>query len=170
VLESSREKSQLRINEIEDLLERERAITSQRQSLSEGAAEEVNALSQKLGKVEKHLTERDKKIAELEKNIEHRNAELLSYEKAHIDSLEREQKFRATIQQLEQENSGIERQLELLREERGNLQIHLGQVEEKDNSYALVFSQDERLNLLKTIDSLIERVDTMSGHYGDVTK
>lgn len=161
-LESSREKSQLRIAEIEELLERERAITEQRQSLSEGATEEMHALAQKLEKAEKYLSERDKKIAELEKNLAHRSGELLAYEKAHVDSLEREQKHTATIQRLEEENAAIERQLELLKEDRESLQKHLGDVEEKDSSYALVFTQDERLSLLKTVDTLIERVDAIA--------
>src|SRR5689334_9794101 len=76
-LESSRDKSQQRVAEIEELLERERAITAQRQSLSEGATEEMHALNAKLEKAEKHINERDKKIAELEQNLNHRSGELL---------------------------------------------------------------------------------------------
>ena len=170
LLESSRDKSQMRITEIEELLERERAITAQRQSLSEGATEEVHALSAKLEKAEKHLAERDKKIVELEKNLNHRSGELLAYEKAHVDSLEREQKLIASISRLEEENAALERQLELLKEERENIQKQLSQVEAKDNTYALVFTQDERLSLLKTVDLLIERVDAMAGHHAELTK
>lgn len=162
LLESSRDKSQHRIKEIEELLERERAITSQRQSLSEGAAEEVNALNAKLEKAEKHLAERDKKISEMEKDMAHVSGELLAYEKSHADSGERQQKLVTMIGRLEEENAAIERQLELLKEERENLQKQLGQVEEKDNSYALAFTQDERLGLLKTVDGLIERVDAIA--------
>jgi len=170
LLESSRDRSQSRIAEIEELLERERAITAQRQSLSEGATEEVHALNAKLEKVEKHLAEREKKIADLEKNLDHRSSELLAYEKSHVDSLEREQKLIATISRLEEENAAIERQLEMLKEERENLQKQLSQVEEKDSSYALMFTQDERLGLLKTVDTLIERVDAISGHHSALTK
>src|SRR4051812_8676611 len=60
-LESSRDKSELRVKEIEELLERERAITNQRQSLTESATEELQALNAKLEKTEKILAERDKK-------------------------------------------------------------------------------------------------------------
>ncbi len=162
LLESSRDKSQSRITEIEELLERERAITAQRQSLSEGATEEVNALNTKLERVEKNISERDKKIADLEKNLNHRTGELIAYEKAHADSLEREQKFITTISHLEEENAGIERKLELLKEERENIHHQLSQVEQKENSYALLFTQDERLSLLKTVDTLIERVDAIA--------
>src|SRR4051812_47967340 len=77
MLESSRDRSLVRIKEIEELLERERAITEQRQSLSEGAAEEVHAVSAKLEKAEKLLAERDKKNAELEKELNHKSGELL---------------------------------------------------------------------------------------------
>jgi chromosome segregation ATPase len=170
LLESSRDRSQMRITEIEELLERERAITAQRQSLSQGATEEVHALSAKLEKTEKHLAERDKKIAELEKNLNHRSGELLAYEKAHVDSLEREQKQITLVSRLEEENADTLRQLELLKEERENIQRQLSQVEAKDNTYALVFNQDERLSLLKTVDSLIERVDIMAGHHAELTK
>ena len=162
MLETSRDKSQLRINEIEELLDRERAITSQRQSLSDGVTEEVHALKQKLEKSEKHVAERDKKITELEKNLDHKNAELLAYEKSHVEALEREQKFSSDIERLEEDNTALVRQLELLKEERENLQKQLGQVEEKDSSYALMFTQDERLSLLKTVDTLIERVDALA--------
>ena len=162
LLESSRDKSQHRIKEIEELLERERAITSQRQSLSEGAAEEVNVLNAKLEKAEKHIADRDKKISEMEKDMAHVSGELLAYEKSHADSGERQQKLVTMIARLEEENAAIERQLELLKEERENLQKQLGQVEEKDNSYALAFTQDERLGLLKTVDALIERVDAIA--------
>ncbi|MDP4230124.1 MAG: hypothetical protein Q8916_06930, partial [Bacteroidota bacterium] len=113
LLELSRDKSQMRIREIEELLDRERAITAQRQSLSEGTAEEMQVLSQKFEKLEKHLAERDKRISELENELDRRNNELTSYEKSHIDSLEREQRYTDSIQRLETENSGIERQLEL---------------------------------------------------------
>jgi chromosome segregation ATPase len=162
LLESSRDKAQLRITEIEELLERERAITAQRQSLSDGATEEIHTMTAKLEKAEKQVAERDKKIGELEKNLDHHSGELLAHEQAHIESLEIEEKQSARIAHLEGENTAIERQLELLKEERENLQKQLAQVEEKDNTYALVFTQDERLSLLKTVDTLIERVDAMA--------
>jgi chromosome segregation ATPase len=170
LLESSRDKSQNRIREIEELLERERAITQQRQSLSEGVAEEVRAFSEKVEKAEKLIAERDKKITDLEKNLDRQSAELSTNEKAHIESLEREEKLTTEISRLIQDNALIERKLELMIEERENLQKQLLQVEQKDSSYALVFSQDERLGLLKTIDTLIERVDFISGHNADVPK
>ncbi|MDP4218815.1 MAG: hypothetical protein Q8896_00095 [Bacteroidota bacterium] len=162
LLELSRDKSQMRIREIEELLDRERAITAQRQSLSEGTAEEMQVLSQKFEKLEKHLAERDKRISELENELDRRNNELTSYEKSHIDSLEREQRYTDSIQRLETENSGIERQLELMKEERESLQKRLETVEQRDSSYALMFTQDERLNLLKVVDTLIERVDSLT--------
>lgn len=162
LLESSREKSAHRIKEIEELLDRERAITSQRQSLSDGAAEEIHALKQKLEKAEKHIAERDKKITEAEKNLSQKDNELFAYEKSHVEAFEREQKYSSEITRLEEENSAIELRLELMKEERDNLQKHLGEVEEKDNSYALMFTQDERLSLLKTVDTLIERVDALA--------
>ncbi|MDP4236606.1 MAG: hypothetical protein Q8919_09185 [Bacteroidota bacterium] len=162
LLELSRDKSQMRIREIEELLDRERAITAQRQSLSEGTAEEMQVLSQKFEKLEKHLAERDKRISELENELDRRNNELTSYEKSHIDSLEREQRYTDSIQRLETENSGIERQLELMKEERESLQKQLETVEQRDSSYALMFTQDERLNLLKVVDTLIERVDSLT--------
>jgi chromosome segregation ATPase len=161
-LESSLEKSGHRIKEIEELLERERAITTQRQSLSDGATEEIHALKQKLEKAEKLVSERDKKITELETQLDRQGVELLSYEKSHVDSLEREQKYSSVITRLEEENSAIELRLELMKEERENLQKQLNKFEEKDNSYALMFTQDERLSLLKIIDTLIERVDVIA--------
>ncbi len=170
LLESSRDKSQSRIAEIEELLERERAITAQRQSLSEGTTEEVHTLTAKLEKAEKHAAEGDKKISELEKNLDLRSDELLAYEKTLVDSSKREEKLIAQVSRLEEEKSSIERQLELLKEERENLQRQYTQIEEKDNSYALMFTQDERLGLLKTVDSLIERVDALSGNHTALTK
>jgi len=170
IIESSRDKSQSRVREIEELLERERAITEQRQSLSESAAEEMHQLASKLDKTESQISERDKKIAELENNIDHLSNELSTNEKAHVESLEREEKLTTEISRLVEENSLIERKLELMIEERENLQKQISEIEEKDNSYALVFTQDERLSLLKTLDTLIERVDTMSGHYSEITK
>lgn len=161
-LESSRDKSQDRIKEIEELLERERTITSQRQSLSEGTAEEINALNAKLEKAEKQISDRDKRITDMEKDIDHINGSLLEYEKTHADSGERQQKLVTMIGKLEEENSSLERQLELLKDERESLQKQLGEVEEKDNSYAVAFTQDERLSLLKTVDTLIERVDAIT--------
>jgi len=159
LLESSRDSAQSRIAEIEELLDRERAITAQRQSLSDGATEEAHALSLKLEKIEKHLAEKEKHVADLEKNLNHRSGELLAYEKSHVESLEREQKLISTISGLEEENAAIERQLELLKEEREHLQGQLSNAQERDNSFALMFTQDERLGLLKTVDSLIERID-----------
>ena len=50
LLESTRDKSANRIKEIEALLEREKAITEQRQSLSDGATEEANLIASKLEK------------------------------------------------------------------------------------------------------------------------
>ena len=170
LLESSRDKSANRIKEIEALLEREKAITAQRRSLSDGANEELLLLTSKLEKAEKHIADRDKKIAELEKNLNHRSGELLAYERTHVESLEREERLSATISRLEEENGGIERKLEMLKEERENLTKQLSQVEEKDHSFALTFTQDERLSLLKTVDTLIERVDAMAGHSSELTK
>ena len=170
LLESTRDKSQSRIKEIEELLERERAITSQRQSLTDGATEELHLISAKLEKAEKHIAERDQKIAELEKELDRHSAELLAYETSHVEALEREERLTTTISGLEEENAGIERQLEMLKEERETLHKQLSQVSEKENSFALTFTQDERLSLLKTVDTLIERVDAMAGHNGELTK
>ncbi len=170
LLESTRDKSANRIKEIEALLEREKAITEQRQSLSDGATEEANLIASKLEKAEKQIAERDIKNAELEKNLEHRSNELLAYEKFHVESLEREEKMLSVIARLEEENSGIERSLEMMKEERESLQKQLSEVSEKDNSFALTFTQDERLGLLKTVDALIERVDAIAGNNGELTK
>jgi chromosome segregation ATPase len=170
LLESSRDKSQQRVKEIEELLERERAITEQRNSLSESASEEMQALRSQLEKIEKQLAERDKKIFDLEKNLDERVGELMALEKAHTEAVERELKSDETITRLEGENFALVRQLELLKEERENMQKQIAAVEEKDSSYALTFSQDERLGLLKTIDSLIERVDLVAGHHAEVLK
>jgi hypothetical protein len=163
LLESSRDKSEHRVREIEELLERERAITEQRQSLSESAMEEIQVLKTKLEKAERMLAERDTKISDLENYTEERNAELLAYERSHTESLEREQKIEEKNIRLESENIATLRQLELLREERENLQKQLADAGEKENLYALTFTQDERLGLLKTIDTLIERVDEIAG-------
>jgi chromosome segregation ATPase len=170
MIESSRDKSQLRVKEIEELLERERAITNQRQSLSDSATEELQALNAKLEKTEKILAERDKKIADLEKEIDSQNNEIFRYEKSHVESLEREDTLRELAAKLEEDNASLVRQLELLKEERENLHKHLEQAEQKENSYALMFTQDERLSLLKTIDSLIEKVDKVTGHHSENSK
>ena len=170
LLESSRNEATLRIQEIEELLDRERHITEQRQSLSDSSTEEARHLTAKLEKAEEHISSRDKKIAEIEGQLVHRNGELLSYEKTHVDSLDREDRLVSTIAKLEEENAAIERQLELLKEERNTLQGQLAETEAKENSYALAFTQDERLNLLKTVDGLIERVDTIVGSQAESLK
>ncbi len=162
LLETSRDSSQQRVLQIEELLERERAITEQRHSLSESSAEEITSLRSQLEKAEKLIIERDKKIAESEKMIDERINQIMAYEKAHTEALEREQKLEETIARLEGENLAIERQLELLKEERENLHSQVAEVTENHNSYALMFTQDQRLGLLKTIDSLIERVDAIA--------
>jgi DNA repair exonuclease SbcCD ATPase subunit len=163
-LGSTGERSQLRIKEIEGLLERERAIAAQSQSLSESTTDEVHVLSAKLEKAEKQIAERDKKIKTLEKNLELRDGELHAFRKAQSDSLEQEEKLRAEIIRFQDENTRIERKLELLIEDKENLQQLLEKIQKEEQSFALTFTQDERLSLLKTVDSLIERVDSIAGN------
>jgi chromosome segregation ATPase len=170
LLESSRDKALVRVKEIEELFERERAISEQRHSLSDRAAEERQVLSAKLEKSENHISVQDKRIASLEQELEQKNVDLLANDKAHIETLDREERLAEEILRLKEENAAFERKVELLLEERENLQKHLQKIAEEESSFALSFTQDERLGLLKTIDTLIDRVDSMSGHYADVTK
>src|SRR4051812_23965482 len=92
-LESSRDASQQRVQEIEELLERERAITGQRQALSESTADEIQNLEAKLSAAEVCIAERDKKIAEIEGEMKHYANELTAFETMQAESQEREKKL-----------------------------------------------------------------------------
>ncbi|MEI8134185.1 MAG: hypothetical protein WCH46_03780 [bacterium] len=161
-LESTRDKSQNRVKEIEALLERERAIAEQRQSLAEGTSDELQTLISRNEKLEEMVGERDELIESLEARISHQQSELEANQKAHLESLNHEEKLLSEISVLRNEHAGIVRQLELLLEEREHLQTQLAETEKRDSSFALTFTQDERLGLLKTIDTLIERVDGLA--------
>ncbi|MEP7234937.1 MAG: hypothetical protein ABI778_06545 [Ignavibacteriota bacterium] len=159
LLESSRSKSDSRIAEIEELLVREKAITAQSKSLSEGVTEELQLISAKLQRAEQALSERDNQLADFDKELGTKGSELLANERAHIESLEREEMLKAALTTLESMNSDLLGQLELLKDEREKLQSELSNSAKKTDTFALLFTQGERLSLLKTVDSIIERVD-----------
>ncbi|HET9137269.1 MAG TPA: hypothetical protein VFO76_11570 [Candidatus Kapabacteria bacterium] len=165
-LERSRSDANNRVKEAQTLLEKERAINAQRDSLSESAKEQLQIAEERIRDGQSLVSERDASIAELhstlsslEKELHKRDMELAS-SKENVLSLEER------MLGLQDENMQIVRQLEELREERDRATAELQNKKSDEDAYALKFTRDERQQLLKTVDSLIQRVDELTSPNG----
>ncbi|HYM20182.1 MAG TPA: hypothetical protein VEW28_04165 [Candidatus Kapabacteria bacterium] len=160
--ESAREEALKRLKENEALLERERAITKQRDSLSESAKSEIDAAQAETQKVKAMLAERDKKIKELSANVASLEHELGARETKLTEAATRLGTAEDSLTGLQDEHSHIVLQLERLKEERDKAMKDLRSMMQQGENFALKFTQDERLQLLKTVDAIIDRVDQLS--------
>jgi chromosome segregation ATPase len=165
-LERSRSDANNRVKEAQTLLENERAINAQRDSLSESAKEQLQAAEERIRDGQSLVSERDASIAELhstlsslEKELHKRDLELSS-SKENVLSLEER------MLGLQDENTQIVRQLEELREEHNRAIAELKNKKTDDDAYAVKFTPDERQQILKTVDSLIQRVDELTSPNG----
>ncbi len=166
LLERSRQDAVNRLKENSQLLESERAITSQRDSLSESAKNEIQTLAEKLKDAVALITDRDAIIADQEtqiasykKEVELRNSELIETSLQHST-------LKQDIISIQDEHQQIVRQLEMLREERDSAMKAMQERVSVDETVALKFTREERLQLLKTVDGLIEKVDHLSQSNG----
>jgi chromosome segregation ATPase len=164
--ESARADAVSRLKENEALLERERAITQQRDSLNESAKAEVSAAEEETKKVSAELAERDKTIRELNASVELLQYELDARDTKLSEAAERIGNAEDSLSGLKDEHSHIVLQLERLKEERDKAMKDLRTTMQQGENFALKFTQDERLQLLKTIDAIIERVDQLSHQNG----
>ncbi len=162
LLERSRQDAVKRLKENAQLLESERAITSQRDSLSESTKNEIQTLAEKLKEAVTLINDRDAiiadqdtQIASYKKEVELRNSEL-------IDASLQLSTLKQDIVSIQDEHQHMMRQLELLREERDSALKAIQERVSIDETVALKFTRDERLQLLKTVDGLIEKVDHLS--------
>lgn len=165
-LERSRADAFNRVKEAQTLLENERAINAQRDSLSESAKEQLQLVEDRVRDAQLLISERDASIADLhstlssvEKELNKRDLELASTKETVLSLEER-------MMSLQDEHEHIVRQLELLREERDKAIKDLREKNTDDEAFALKFTRDERLQLLKTVDTLIERVDELTSSNG----
>ena len=165
-LESARADAVGRLKENEALLERERAITKQRDSLNESAKAEVTAAEEETKKVRAELAERDRTIRELNASVELLQHELDARDTKLGEAAERIGSAEDSLSGLKDEHSHIVLQLERLKEERDKAMKDLRTTMQQGENFALKFTQDERLQLLKTVDAIIERVDQLSHQNG----
>ncbi len=166
LLERSRQDAVNRLKESAQLLESERTITSQRDSLSESAKNEIQTLAEKLRDAVTLINDRDAIIVDQEaqmasykKEVELRNSEL-------IDTSLQLSTLKQDILSIKDEHQQMMRQLEMLREERDSAMKAMQERVSIDETVALKFTRDERLQLLKTVDGLIEKVDHLSHSNG----
>ncbi|MBS1903558.1 MAG: hypothetical protein JSS75_07650 [Bacteroidetes bacterium] len=166
MLVRTREDAMLRLRENEALLERERAITSQRDALGESAKAEIEQANDALHHANMTIAERDATIAQLERSIGSLEGELTVRVSKITEAAHRIGELEQALVELRDENAHIVRQLELLREERDKASKELRDARAEEDVYALKFTRDERLQLLKTVDALIDRVDELTQPLG----
>jgi chromosome segregation ATPase len=165
-IESSRADAVSRLKESEALIERERAIAKQRESLSDSVKAEVTAAEEELKKLKATLAERDQTIRELNASLELFRTEIDERDSKLAEAAGRIGGAEDSLAGLKDEHSHIVLQLERLKEERDKAMKDLRTTMQQGENFALKFTQDERLQLLKTVDAIIERVDQLSRQNG----
>jgi chromosome segregation ATPase len=162
MLVRTREDAMLRLRENEILLESERAITSQRDSLSDSAKAEVEEAQDALRKSNMAIAERDDLISGLNRSIEALEHEVTTRDVKLREAVTRIVEAEDSLTALKDEHERMVLQLELLKEEREKAVKELRDTKTEEDVYALKFTRDERLQLLKTVDTLIDRVDELT--------
>lgn len=166
MLVRTREDAMLRLRENEALLESERAITSQRDSLGESAKAEIEEAQDALRKANMAVAERDQLISSLNRSIEALEHELTGRDEKITEAIARIGETEDALAALKDEHERMVLQLELLKEEREKAVKELREAKSEEDVYALKFTRDERLQLLKTVDTLIDRVDGLTQSNG----
>jgi len=171
-LEAQREEAQARVKEVEDLLARERVITEQRHSLTESSKDEVRQLHAKIKEYEKGavhfgetlqrkeeiITEQEAQLAAFRSEINHKDADIQRLNDEIRSSQAISEELLVKLDSLQEANARLQEQC--LRYE-----SEVNEFSERDASYAVRLSDNQRRTLVNTIDTAIAKIDALSAKH-----
>jgi chromosome segregation ATPase len=168
-LESQTTEAVNRTAEVEKLLEQERMITAQRQSLSESTKEEIKGLLTKIEQLEAAQGAGDDRVLAKEQTITELEAMLadfrteISLKNAEIERMSGEL---STSQVMTEE---LLTKLDSLQEANTNLQgqclryeSEINEILARENSYAKKLTDADKASMIKTIDSIVAKIDSLT--------
>jgi chromosome segregation ATPase len=155
--------------ELQELLERERVINAQRDSLSESTKDEIKGLLTKVEQLEAASGQGDDRIHAKEQTIIELEAMLADFrtetalKNAEIERISAEMNSSKTM------SEELLAKLDSLHEANTNLQgqclryeSEIAEILAKESSYAMKLSENDKASLVSTIDSIIAKIDTLS--------
>lgn len=157
--------SKKRVAEVEQLLDKERIISSQRQSLEESAKEEIKALLAKVEELQRGSSDIDNVIAAKENTIAELELLLADFrteiarKDADINRLTSEiRSAETTGQELLAKLDAMQEANQRLQEQCLRYESEIAEMESADAG-SLRITQDERNAILAEIDALVARLD-----------
>ena len=171
--ESAASEARARSTELQELLDRERVINAQRDSLSESTKEEIKGLLTKVEQLEVASGEGDERVHAKEQTIIELEAMLADFrtettlENAEIDRLN------AEITSSKAMSEELLTKLDSLHEANTNLQgqclryeSEISEITSKENSYAKKLSVKDKEAIVAKIDMIVGKIDSLSGANG----
>lgn len=171
--ESAASEARARSAELQELLDRERVINAQRDSLSESTKEEIKGLLTKVEQLEAAAGEGDERVHAKEQTIIELEAMLADFrtetalKKAEIERLN------AEIISAKAMSEELLTKLDSLHEANTNLQgqclryeSEISEITSKENSYAKKLSSKDKEAIVAKIDMIVGKIDSLSGMNG----
>lgn len=168
-LESQTTEAVNRTAEVEKLLEQERMITAQRQSLSESTKEEIKGLLTKIEQLEaaqgagddrvlakeQTITELEAMLADFRTEISLKNAEIERISVELSTSKVMTEELLTKLDSLQEANTNLQGQC--LRYE-----SEINEILARENSYAKKLTDADKASMIKTIDSIVAKIDSLT--------
>jgi chromosome segregation ATPase len=162
-----------RAAELQELLDRERVISSQRNSLSDSAKEEMRALHARVEEADKSVEEAVERVRLKDETIHELEALLADFR---AEAARKDAEITRTIGDATKSKTMTDEllaKLEALEEANRNLQgqclryeNEISEITAKENSYAKKFSPKDRENFIAAIDGAIAKIDKLASANG----
>jgi chromosome segregation ATPase len=168
-LESAASEARARSAELQELLDRERVINAQRDSLSESTKEEIKGLLTKVEQLEAATGEGDERVHAKEQTIIELEAMLADFRTETALKNAEIERLNSEITSSKAMSEELLTKLDSLHEANTNLQgqclryeTEINQILATESAYAKKLSENDKASLLSTIDTIIAKIDTLA--------
>lgn len=171
--ESAASEARARSAELQELLDRERVINAQRDSLSASTKDEIKGLLTKVEQLEAASGEGDDRIHAKEQTIIELEAMLADFRTETALKNAEIERLNAEITSSKTMSEELLTKLDSLHEANTNLQgqclryeTEINQILATENSYAKKLSEKEKEAIVAKIDTIVGKIDSLSGMNG----
>ncbi len=171
--ESVASEAKARSAELQELLDRERVINAQRDSLSESTKDEIKGLLTKVEQLEAASGDGDDRVHAKEQTIIELEAMLADFRTETALKNAEIERLNAEITSSKTMSEELLTKLDSLHEANTNLQgqclryeTEINQILATENSYAKKLSEKEKEAIVAKIDTIVGKIDSLSGMNG----
>ncbi len=158
-----------RTRELQELLDRERIITTQRISLTESSREEIHLLQSRVDVVEaeleetkSRLTRKDETIVELETMLADFRAEVMQKDVNYAKLAGELTSSKNVTEEVLSKLDAMQDAYRILQQQCFRYESEIAQMNERDSAIAVRMNDAERTSIIAEIDAIITSLDTLT--------